>query len=192
LAKKQVFGRRHLYRLSGGLCAAIRECVGLSTVYKRDGGALARVVRVSNVSSWCKHGTALPYLRETCACDVPCPPLTSCARHSYSRQYRDRGDAAAQSCPKRSASGTFNIEKGVDLCQNMTFDGSVVHVEHKMEYNADLPEIPPVFEIADYLAEIPKITPVIIETDSIKKIVATKTIWARFAASMMARLIFFP
>ncbi len=105
-----------LYRLSGGLCAAIRECVGLSTVYKRDGGALARVVRVSNVSSWCKHGTALPYLRETCACDVPCPPLTSCARHSYSRQYRDRGDAAAQSCPKRSASGTFNIEKGVDLC----------------------------------------------------------------------------
>jgi len=70
-----------------------------------------------------------------------------------------------------SGSGTFNIEKGVDLCQNMTFDGSVVHVEHKMEYNADLPEIPPVFEIADYLAEIPKITPVIIETDSIKKIV---------------------
>lgn len=68
-------------------------------------------------------------------------------------------------------SGAFNINKDVDLKQKMTFDGMQVNMENKIECNIDLPEIPTVLKVSEYLAKLPMLTPTTIETDSIKNIV---------------------
>ena len=68
-------------------------------------------------------------------------------------------------------SGVFNINKDVDLRQEMTFDGTNVCVENKIEYDIDLPEIPTALKVSEYLAKLPMLAPTNIETDSIKNIV---------------------
>lgn len=68
-------------------------------------------------------------------------------------------------------SGAFNINKDVDLRQEMTFDGTNVCMENKIEYDIDLPEIPTALKVSEYLAKLPMLAPTTIETDSIKNIV---------------------
>lgn len=67
-------------------------------------------------------------------------------------------------------SGTFNVHLDIEIRQNMTFDGSV-DIENKIQCEIELPEIPSVFQVSDYLSKLPTIERTNINTDSIKTIV---------------------